>query len=248
MATFVLVHAAWGGGWEWGRVRRSLAAQAHQVFTPTLTGLGERAHLASPDVGLSTHIDDVVAVLESEDLREVVLTGHSSSGMVITGAMDRAPERISHGVYIDAVVPRDGQSLADLVPPTAVDELVREPAARQGDGWLVPVPFGPDELDMSDEDAAWYLAHVVPTPLKVFEEPITLTGRWASVPAFTYVHCTKPSTYLPKDAEGSEGFVARFARQAQRDGWNYREIEAGHDPHITAPELLAAVLDEIAES
>src|SRR5213593_3084061 len=188
MATFVLVHAAWGGGWEWGRVQRSLAAQAHQVFTPTLTGLGERAHLASPDVGLSTHIDDVVAVLECEDLREVVLTGHSSSGMVITGAMDRAPGRISHGVY--------------------VDELVREPAARRGDGWLVPVPFGPDELDMSDEDAAWYLAHVVPTPLKVFEEPITLTGRWASVPAFTYVHCTKPSTYLPKDGEGSEGFVA----------------------------------------
>ena len=108
MATFVIVHGAWGGGFSWARIRRMLAAEGHEVFTPTLTGLGERAHLASPDVDLATHIQDVVAVIETEDLRDVILLGHSYGGMVVTGAADRVADRLAHLAYLDAFAPLDG--------------------------------------------------------------------------------------------------------------------------------------------
>ena len=117
MATFVLVHPAWFGGWCWKKVSPLLRAQGHAVHTPTLSGLGERVHLARPEIGLDTHVDDVVNLLVYEDLHEVVLVSNSSGGMVITGAADRAPERIARLVYLDAFVPEDGQSLLDIIPP-----------------------------------------------------------------------------------------------------------------------------------
>lgn len=247
MATFVLVHAAWGGGWEWRRVARLLQARGHDAFTPTLTGLGERAHLISRDVGLDTHVQDVVSLLECEELRNVVLAGHSSAGMVITGVMDRVPDRIAHAVYLDALVPRDGEAFIDLVPPELVRRMLREPAAGAGDGWLVPPSFEADELNMAPEDAAWYLTTVVPHPLRFFEQPLALRGRWADVPAITFVHCTKRSDYLPADAEqDGDSFLGVFARRARELGWRYRELATGHDPHITDPEELAALLDELA--
>src|SRR5713101_4428932 len=111
MATFVLVQGGWVGGWYWKRVTPLLSAAGHEVFAPTLTGLGERAHLAAPDIGLETHIQDVLGVLTYEDLSNVVLVGHSYGGMVITGVAERAPERLAHLVYFDAFVPTDGQAL-----------------------------------------------------------------------------------------------------------------------------------------
>ena len=111
MATFVLVHGGWAGGWQWREVASLLRAAGHDVFTPTLTGLGERVHLASPDVGLDTHIQDILMVLEYEELRDVILVGYSYSGMVITGVAERAPERLAHLVYLDAYVPRELTSL-----------------------------------------------------------------------------------------------------------------------------------------
>ena len=116
MTTFVLVHPAWFGGWCWRKVSPVLRARGHEVFAPTLTGLGERAHLASQKVGLEMHVEDVANVLEYEDLRQVILVGNSSGGMVITGVADRMPERIAHLVYLDAFVPEDGQSMLDIVP------------------------------------------------------------------------------------------------------------------------------------
>jgi pimeloyl-ACP methyl ester carboxylesterase len=116
-ATYVLVHPAWHGGWCWKKVVPLLRAQGHDVHTPTLTGLGERSHLASPDIGLETHIQDIVHVLKYEDLGRVILVGHSSSGAVITGVADRVPEQLAHVVYLDAFMPDDGQSLMDLIPP-----------------------------------------------------------------------------------------------------------------------------------
>ena len=113
MATFVLVHGGWAGGWQWREVAGLLRAAGHEVFTPTLTGLGERVHLANPDIGLDTHIQDILMVLEYEELRDVILVGYSYSGMVITGVAELAPERISQLIYLDAFVPQDGQSMLD---------------------------------------------------------------------------------------------------------------------------------------
>jgi pimeloyl-ACP methyl ester carboxylesterase len=134
---FVLVHPAWLGGWCWRKIAPLLRARGHDVYTPTLTGLGERAHLSKPDIGLDTHVEDIVKVLEFEDLSRVILAGNSSAGMVITGVADRVSERISQLVYIDAFVPEDGQSLVDLLPADrrqAMEDLVK----AEGQGWLRP--------------------------------------------------------------------------------------------------------------
>ena len=136
MATFVLVHGAWAGGWYWKRVRPLLTAAGHDVFTPTLTGLGERAHLATPDIGLETHIRDVLGVLTYEDLSDVVLVGHSCGGIVITGVAERAPGRLAHLVYLDAYVPADGQSFLDLLVSPERAAMFREQARTEGDGSL----------------------------------------------------------------------------------------------------------------
>ena len=134
MATFVLVHGGWAGGWQWREIASLLRAAGHDVFTPTLTGLGERVHLASPDVGLDTHIQDILMVLEYEDLHDVILVGYSYSGMVITGVAERAPERLAHLVYLDAYVPRDGQSLLDMLGPERqhLSSKRRRPTAMAG--------------------------------------------------------------------------------------------------------------------
>src|SRR5579863_10548008 len=132
MATFVLVHGAWYGGWCWQRVIPFLAAAGHEVYAPTLTGLAERASELSPEVGLDTHVQDIVGLLVEKDLHGVVLVGHSYGGMVITGAVDQAPERIAHLVYLDTFVPRDGESMVDVSP--LVIYLLRRQAL---DGWRI---------------------------------------------------------------------------------------------------------------
>ncbi|MGH7860970.1 MAG: alpha/beta fold hydrolase, partial [Candidatus Dormibacteraceae bacterium] len=138
MATFVIVHGAWGGAWSWNRFIVPLLREAgHDARAVTRTGLGERSHLASPDVDLDTHVQDVVNVLFYEDLREVVLVGHSYGGMVITGVADRCPERLSRLVYLDAAVPSDGMSISDQFGPERRQELI-DRARREGDGWLLP--------------------------------------------------------------------------------------------------------------
>ena len=137
MATFVLVHPAWFGGWCWKKVGPLLIEGGHQVYTPTMTGLGERSHLASRELGLSTHIEDIANVLEYEDIRAATLVGNSSSGAVIAGVADRLPERVSGLVYLDAFVLQDGQSVLDLIAPdrrAVITGLVES----EGDGWLLP--------------------------------------------------------------------------------------------------------------
>ena len=136
-AAYVLVHAAWHGGWCWKKVAPLLRARGHEVHTPTLTGLGDRAHLINQEIGLETHIQDVVNVLEYEDLNRVILVGHSSSGAVVTGVAERAQERLAHVVYLDAFVPDDGQSLMDLIPPDRRQGMEQRVQA-EGKGWLLP--------------------------------------------------------------------------------------------------------------
>jgi pimeloyl-ACP methyl ester carboxylesterase len=136
MATFVLVHGAWHGSWCWKRVRKTLQAEGHDVFTPTLTGIAERSHLISPQVTLDTHIADVVNLIRWEELTDVVLCGHSYGGCVITGAADRVAERLKALVYLDAFILGDGQALHDVVPPGVRDAQVKG-AVEHGHGWQV---------------------------------------------------------------------------------------------------------------
>ena len=153
MTTFVAVHGAWSAGWAWHRFHPLMAKWGHRLLTPTCTGLGERGHLISPWVGLSTHIEDVCRVLEFEDLRDIVLVGHSYGGMVVTGVLDKMPERIRHLVYLDALLPESGEAALDVLPAEhgrAIDKLVE----TQGYGWLIPPPPLPPDTPAWDVELA----------------------------------------------------------------------------------------------
>jgi pimeloyl-ACP methyl ester carboxylesterase len=234
MTTFVIAHGAWSAGWAWKKMRPLLRAQGHELFTPSYTGVGERVHLARPDINLSTHVADVLGVLECEDLSGIVLVGHSYGGMVATCVADRAASRIARLVYLDAFVPRDGQAIVDLVGP-ATAAAMREGAKAKGYGWRVPAnPLPPDT---SAEDVAWAMPRRVMQPIGTFEEPARLTGAVETLPR-SYLYCTRAG---PGDVFG------QFAARARTEpGWDYRELDASHNPHITMPETLAGVLDGIA--
>lgn len=235
MATFLVAHGAWSAGWSWKKMRPILRVRGHSLYTPTYTGLGERNHLAGPEIGLETHVEDILAVFRFEDLRDVYLIGHSYGGMVATAVADREPDRLAHLIYLDAFVPRHGQSLFDL-HPAEVRHGLREAAEKEGNGWRVPPnPLPPDT---SREDVAWIMPRRVAQPLKSFEEPVSLSGRGRQNPT-TYIYCTRPA---PGD------IFRPFARRARSEpGWRYFELDASHSPHITAPEALAALLDQIVK-
>lgn len=237
MATFVLVHGGWHGGWCWRKVAPLLRDAGHEVYAPTLTGLGERAHLLSPAVDLETHIRDVVGVVTYEDLEEVVLVGHSYGGMVITGAAERIAERLAHLVYLDAFVPDDGQRLIDLLPPARAGYF-RGRAEAEGEGWRIPAAPLENYGVTEEADLAWAASKVGGHPLATFEQPVRLTGVSARLPR-TYIRCT---------AFANEGFDTAAAKVKAAPGWTYREINTGHDAMITAPGALRAVLLDAVES
>jgi pimeloyl-ACP methyl ester carboxylesterase len=242
MATFVLVHGAWHGGWCWKKVTPLLRAAGHEVYTPTLTGLGERAHLATPAVDLDTHIQDVTAVLECEDLRDVVLVGHSYGGMVITGVADRAGDRLAHLVYLDAFVPENGQS----VRPSRQPESGRPPASSQGSDEpppYVPAP-PPANFGVTDpEDVSWMTPRLAPHPPATFTQPLRLAGTAPLLPS-TYILCTDP---LFPNADNP--ILTRFAERARTDpAWQYHELATGHDAMVTAPREVAGILLAAVES
>jgi pimeloyl-ACP methyl ester carboxylesterase len=232
MATFVVAHGAWSAGWAWKKMRPLLRAAGHELWTPTYTGLGERAHLANADVSLDTHIQDVVAVLDTEDLKDVILIGHSYGGMVATGVADRARARIAKLVYLDAFAPKDGQAVFDLVPPD-VAEKMRAGAAASPSGFGIPA--NPMPSDTSPEDQAWAMPRRLPQPVKAFSTRLKLS---AEPPApRSYIYCTRIGI--------GDTFGRSYAR-AKQEGWRTFEIDASHNPHITNPEGLLAILREIA--
>ena len=231
MATFVVAHGAWSSGWAWKKMRPLLRAAGHEILTPSYTGLGERSHLASPEITLDTHIQDIANVLFYEDLTDVVLIGHSYGGMVATGVADRTSERIRKVIYLDAFVPRDGQAIRDLTPDSRVSQMTSETA----ENWLVePIPPPPD-TDPSDLE--WVTPRRHPQPRRTFEQPVRLTGAIDRLPR-AYIYCLK----------AGEGDVFRqFASRARsEDGWQYEEIDATHNPHITAPYELLEILLRLA--
>src|SRR5262245_46240161 len=234
MATFVICHGAWSAAWAWKKARPLLRAAGHEVFTPTYTGLGERAHLASRAITLDTHIADILGVIDCEDLNDIVLVGHSYGGMVATGVADRVPGRIARLVYLDAFVPESGQSLFDLLPATERERRHGESSAG-GDGWpLAPNPTPPDT---APEDAAWIAPRRRWQPIGCFTQPLVLRNPGNPVPR-SYIYCTRLG---PADS------FSQFARRFRSDpAWTFFELDASHSPNVTAPEALVRVLVEVA--
>jgi pimeloyl-ACP methyl ester carboxylesterase len=238
MATFVLVHGSMHGGWCWRRVTPLLRAGGHEVYTPTLTGLGERIHLAHPTIDLTTHIQDVLGVLEYEDLHHVVLVGHSYGAMVITGVADRVPERIAHLVYLDGGMPADGQAVLDFFSPDA--RAARHARVEaQGEGWRLPPPTDLAVWGITAaDDAAWVRARVAPQPFKTFTQPLRLTNPAGFSGPKTLIACVA--------APPARWRAEMIERVRAEPGWRYWELATGHDAMITAPRDLADLLLEIA--
>jgi pimeloyl-ACP methyl ester carboxylesterase len=235
MATYVLVHGAWGGAHGFRKVRPLLSGPGHDVFTPGLTGVGERSHLASPQVNLSTHIQDVVNVVWYEDLADIVLLGFSYGGMVVTGAVSYLADRVRHLVYLDAFVPDDGQSLRDLTGQPA------EPVLAPGQQWLVPPPprtYG------NPADAAFAEQRRTPHPVGCFTEPARVPRSLEEYPfGRTYVKAT-----IEPEPTGSASapFWAAARRAQSSPAWNYREIATDHLVPLNRPHELAEILLELA--
>jgi len=229
MATIVLAHGAWSAAWAWKKVRPLMAKAGHTFFTPTYTGLGERAHLASPDNDLDTHIRDLLGVLDYEDLHDVVLLAHSYGGMVGTGVADRARERIRHLIYLDAFVPDDGKCLMDYLPEAQRQRMIE--GMKAGDGWRVPPAPTPE--DTSEADKAWIGSKRLPQSVKCFATPLRLQNGPLTLPR-SYIQAMK----YPHGPFGQ--FAARAKQEA---GWKTYEIDASHSPNVTAPEALMTVLE-----
>jgi pimeloyl-ACP methyl ester carboxylesterase len=229
--TFLVCHGAWSAGWAWKKMHPLMQAAGHRLVTPTYTGLGERAHLANPSIDLDSHIEDVLNVIKYEDLRDFVLVGHSYGGMVATGVADRARDKVRQLIYIDAFVPKEGQSLLDLYE---VDRPRMQELLKSGDGWRMPP--NPTPPDTSPADVEWLSTRRVNMPIKCFEAKLKLQDGPLTLPR-SYIYATR---ITPADTFGP------FARQAKSDpAWNYHEIDASHSPNVTAPEALMALLQTI---
>jgi pimeloyl-ACP methyl ester carboxylesterase len=233
MATYVLVHGAWGGGWKYARVAERLRKRGHLVFTPTLTGAGERSHLLSGDINLTTHVTEIRNVIRYEDLSGVVLAGHSYGGMVITAVADQMPDKIAALVYLDAFVPEDGQSLFDINIPKNTQMFIDRAGALGGLA-LPPPPaafFGVNENDAARVDAL-----AGPHPIGTMIEKIRLTGAYRGVKTCVYVH----GTVLPRESP-----FKPFYERAKAAGWETHALACGHDIMLDKPEELTEILDEV---
>ena len=207
----------------WGRLAQLLRSQGHEVFTPSMTGIGERAHLAAADVNLSTHVNDVLGTIKYERLSDFVLVGHSYGGMVVTAVADRVPEKIRALVYLDAFVPKDGESLLDLARPEMREKLL----ALQG--WQVPPP--PPQGMTDKQEIAWIEGRRNPQPIGTFKEKISLQGNFKGKKAYIFCSGYSPTSFAPFGA----------ATKADK-AWQYHELPTHHYPQISMPRELAALL------
>ena len=240
MATFVLVHGSMHGGWCWKRVAPLLRAAGHEAYAPTLTGLGERAHLAHPGIDLDTHVRDVLGVVEYEDLDGVVLVGHSYGAVVVTGVADRLPARVAHLVYLDGAMADDGQSALDFFPPDW-QAARRALVEAEGDGWRLPPPADLTGFGVTTaEDAAWVRAKLVPQPFRTFTQPLRLANAAGFAGPKTFVACVQAPAAGWRDA--------MVERARAEPGWRYRELATGHDAMVTAPRELADLLLDAART
>jgi pimeloyl-ACP methyl ester carboxylesterase len=231
MIPFVLVHGAWQGNWVWERVADALRAAGHHVYTPSLTGLGERAHLAKPEIDLETHIADVIGVIEHHELDGIVLCGHSYGGMVVAGAADRLPQRIKSLVFLDAFIPTPGKSLFDLQPPETAQRM-REEARTQGDGWRIKRLSGNYFRVARPDDIARLDRRAVDQPIGTMEQKANITGAWEKIPHLAYIR-----------AAGHRGPFGQFGDRVRNDErWQYFEVPCGHNVMLDLPEALTGIL------
>jgi pimeloyl-ACP methyl ester carboxylesterase len=236
MATYLLVHGAWHNGHAWDRVVPWLASAGHQVLAPSLTGHGDKEHLLSPEVGLDTHVDDIVSLIVEGDLTDVVLVGHSYAGLVISAVANQVPERIAELVYLDAMVPEDGETACDVMPVT---KLLIDFAAKSGNGWRIPPPEQPSSPGLfgvtDPDDVAWLRTLLSDESVRCLQQPVRLDNRRADAIPRTHIHCV---VGLP------EGYTRRPVPAVQPNGapsqvW---ELPTGHDCMITLPAELSELL------
>jgi pimeloyl-ACP methyl ester carboxylesterase len=248
MATYVLVAGAWLGGWAWQPVTDKLREHGHDVHPVTLTGLGERSELAGPEVDLDTYIADVVNLMEAEDLRDVVLVGHSYAGHVITGVADRVPERIALLAYLDAGPSPDGAAFMDLQPPAA-RELIERLVEEAGEGRRVPLPsweelegvMGASLEGLGQDERDHMRAHATGQPLRTWTQPLSLKNPAREELPKLLIICSLPLDQVRQMiAAGHPWFAALAGPQ-----WSFRELPTGHWPMFSVPEELASLLADL---
>ena len=238
MANFVLVHGAWHGGWCWQRVTSLLQQQGHRVHAVTLTGLGERAHLLSPAITRDTHIDDVISAIEVEELHDVVLAVHSYAGMVGTAVADRIGKHLKHLVYVDAVIPKPGESWSST--QSAATQQQRLSAAQASTRFSFPPP-DPEVFGLIDADHAWVKRRQTPHPGNTYQAPLSFDVKRVAAIARTFVNCTQPAlgTIEPSRLRAKD---PKFWDGAWLPNSKIVEIKTGHDPMISEPAALAKIL------
>jgi len=228
MAAFVLVHGAWSGGLIWRNVARALRKAGHEVYTPTLTGLGERRHLLNREIDLDTHIRDILGVIDYEDLSGFVLVGHSYAGMVVSGVADAVPEKVGSLVYLDAFVPENGQSLVSIVPAG-----IPRPTTAAGEQWLsAPIPvevFGEPSAEVREFAARKRL----PQPTACFTQPVKLTGGIDRIRRCTYIYCNDPAP---------TAFTPFYERVKNKPGWTVHTLPCTHFAQMDMPDELTILL------
>ena len=240
MANFVLVHGAWHGGWCWQRVTSLLQQQGHRVHAVTLTGLGERAHLLSPAITLDTHIDDVISAIEVEELSDVILAVHSYAGMIGTAVADRLGKHLKHLVYVDAVLPKPGESWSST--QSAATQQQRLTAAQATTRFSFPPP-DPEVFGLIDADHAWVKRRQTPHPGNTYQAPLNFdVQRVAAVPR-TFVNCTQPAlgTIEPSRLRAKD---SKFWNGAWLPNSKIVELKTGHDPMISEPAALTRILQD----
>ncbi|MFC6089688.1 alpha/beta fold hydrolase [Saccharothrix lopnurensis] len=240
MSTFLLVHGAWHSGRCWERVVPLLESAGHRVLAPSLTGYGDKAHLLGPEVGLDTHVADVVTLIVEEDLTDVVLVGHSYAGLVISSAANQVPDRIAHLVHLDAMVPRDGETAVDVLPVT---QALIDLAARTETAWRIPpLPEMPPPHGLfgvtDPADVAWLRGMLSDQPVRCLRQPVRLDNPAVDAIPRTHIHCV---------GAAPEGITRRPVPAVQPNGSPSRvwELESGHDCMITVPVELSELLLKI---
>lgn len=231
---FVLVHGAWHGGWCWDRVAELLRREGHRVFTPTLTGLAERAHLMSHRITLDTHIGDVVDVFRRNDLENAILVGHSFGGWAISGAVEELRNRVAVLIFVDAHVPANGQIARDTSHHR--DQIDR--ALREGRASTPPRADAAEWFKVNERDRAWVQAKLTDQPVGVYLSPIHLTGAREAVQHKAYIRAT----------DFESGTFERYRADAERNGWRIYDVACGHDIMIDDPVRLTAILQEMCDA